>query len=331
MKKIIIIVLFFSSLTFAQKEFGNPTDYDSTTAMSDVSTFMVRHNGVTKTLTWWRLNQLLNASSGNNLLPLDNNWTGWNNFSGGRLSLPSAQVSPYHNNEIWYDPSDSTFHAYVKDASNNKFVIALATQHYHNTRGSGSGAGDVMDLSTNQNVDGIKTWQNGGTRYTGTSDNYLHLYNLGSAPSQFYDGKIYGNYTDNYFRIKVQHTIPGDVEKTAEIPETREVQAMIDSLVKVNYAVLTDPDTLDWGGKEFIWELNTPQSGSKTYYFKNYGPGQYTLYIYTQEDLNLDFEITGATIKWGVGGKPIFNGRYTVNFTAIDAGLCLAIATKFED
>ena len=70
--------------------FGDASFYDSTSTLNYNSTFQVRHSSQTKTLTWYRLQQLL--GSGTTLKSSNNTWTGTNNFT-SNVYLPSTLSS----------------------------------------------------------------------------------------------------------------------------------------------------------------------------------------------------------------------------------------------
>ncbi len=331
--KTLFLILFLTSIAFAQKEFGNTSDYDSTSAMSDPSTFMVRHGGVTRTLTWFRLNQLLNAETGENILALDNNWTGTNDFSGGKLILPNYTLSTLTLGEVWFG-NDSTLYIRQEDGTGAGVTVTNADREWVQKQNFGSGVtGAYIDLSTNQTaIGGLKSFTSGGFAFTGTADNRVHLYPSGSAPSVFGDGKVFGNYTTGFSRLKLQHYLQGSVEATAEFPEVEEVKAMIDSVIVVQYPSVTDADTLDWSNKDYTHILETPQSGDKTFVFENYGAGVYTLTFDILETQTFSFSHPGTEFFYNEPGKPTnITGSWTYQFIAIDASRVEVFCTKIHD
>lgn len=195
--KIIICLLLFTLSLFAQSEIGNTDDFPVTTSLSDNSTFTVRHNSETRTITWATLNALLDLST--DFPSQSNTWSAAQTYTAGLLfstngylQLPSAIVGTA-SRQLWI-ASDSLIYYRYGSSSIPVATREWVTDNFATSGGATSLPSTYMTLATAQTVTGNKTYTNiadyrGGTiripsksSYTSSAkDNSLFVYSDGSV------------------------------------------------------------------------------------------------------------------------------------------------------
>ena len=163
MKQIILILLLFTIGVHAQKEFGNPDDYDPVTSILDGSTLQLRQSGKTRTIYWPQFKSLL--GSGSSLLTQQNTWQADQAWLDGGILLSAGGYLQFSTSyktglsrQFFFPANDSTAWIYINGQPYELLTKNKADGLYSTDTTSNALNNTYMTLSTSQTGTGAKEW-----------------------------------------------------------------------------------------------------------------------------------------------------------------------------